>query len=182
MTTWFPSCCKSPFWVANDVKPNHSINRFQLVLTDCLKKLKLVKKATYHCWHCYLWHLKSSANLLFIQQLVEGSDTNFDITCFCDSCMGSGHCITTTIWRCRKNFSQRQRSFTPWNEVPFWRLFIFYLLVKSKSRLVGRIYVFLCIVCTILLNLYFGKCWWHLLILEKLVAWAYIDVIGWKLR
>ena len=46
---------------------------------------------------------------------------------------------------------------TPWNEVPFWWLFIFYLLLKSKSRLVGRIYVFLCIVCLILFNVYFGK-------------------------
>ena len=46
---------------------------------------------------------------------------------------------------------------TPRNGVPFWRLFIFYLLVRSKGRLVGRIYVFLCIVCTILFNRYFGK-------------------------
>ena len=42
---------------------------------------------------------------------------------------------------------------TPRNEVPFWRLFIFYLLVRSKGRLVGRIYG---IVCAILFNMYFG--------------------------
>ena len=43
------------------------------------------------------------------------------------------------------------------NEVHFWRLFIFYLLVRSEGRLVGRSYVFLCMVWTILFNIYFGK-------------------------
>ena len=43
------------------------------------------------------------------------------------------------------------------NEVTFWRLFIFYLLLRSQGRLVGRIYAFQCIVCTILFDVYFGK-------------------------
>ena len=46
---------------------------------------------------------------------------------------------------------------TPQNEIPFWRIFIFYLLVRSKGRLVGRIYFFLCILWAIMFNVYFGK-------------------------
>ena len=65
---------------------------------------------------------------------------------------------------------------TPRNGVPFWRLFIFYLLVRSKGRLAGRIYVFLCIACAILFNVYLGK-FVMTLILEKLAAWGYFNII-----
>ena len=48
------------------------------------------------------------------------------------------------------------------NEVPFWRLF--YLLVRFKGRLFGRIKGVLCIVCTILFNVFFKcddiNCYW----------------------
>ena len=50
-----------------------------------------------------------------------------------------------------------KNAITPRNEVPFWRLFIFCLLVRSKSRLIGSMYGFLCIVCTISFHMYFGK-------------------------
>ena len=72
-------------------------------------------------------------------------------------------------WNFHTEFSPRFRSFAIFlfilyfiihssrDEAPFWRLFIFYLLMRSRGRLVGRIYGFQCIVCTILLNVYFGK-------------------------
>ena len=41
------------------------------------------------------------------------------------------------------------------NEVAFWQLFIFYLLVRSKGRL--GVMAFLCIICLILFNVYFGE-------------------------
>ena len=39
----------------------------------------------------------------------------------------------------------------------FWQLFIFYLLVRSKGRLWEGFLVFVCILCTILFNVYFGN-------------------------
>ena len=46
---------------------------------------------------------------------------------------------------------------TPRNEVLFWRLFIFSLLVRSKGRLVSRMHVF-----SMYFRYYFVKClsWW----------------------
>ena len=56
-----------------------------------------------------------------------------------------------------KLHSWKHNVVTPRNEVPFWRSFIFYLLVRSKGRLVGRIYGFSMYCKRYLFNVYFGK-------------------------
>ena len=108
--------------------------------------------------------IQKVVNVLFTQTIIQNVYLlNSDI------CVASVHVIK--LYFCLLLF----RRDIPRNEVPFWRLFIFYLLMRSKDRLVGGIYVFsMCcmhyFLMSILVNL-----WWHWSILEKLAAWTYLN-------
>ena len=66
--------------------------------------------------------------------------------------------INVPVYKITHFYTLRKKAVTPPNRVSFWWLFIFYLLIRFKGRVVGMVYVFfLCFVCTILFNVYFGK-------------------------
>ena len=69
-----------------------------------------------------------------------------------------------------------KKAVTPPNQVSFWWLFIFYLLIRSKGRLVGMVCVFLCFVCTILFNVYFGKFVMTFIDIGEIVLYEHISM------